>query len=209
MSRQQAIVKGDTVPRLGSLGFIIGGVLLFAIAALDIARDGGGTMQRVVAGFVVPVGIWGVMLGVAAIHRSITAAGAGWARLGFYLIIIGAALWTVHMSLRAGLARAAAQGITDGVAAIDVMIHQVVAMAYLTLWLGIFFVGIGMVRSTVYPKWQGWTGLLLGILTLALGGVPMFFLGEGSFGEVLGPVLAGLTTVWVLVIGVWIARRAW
>jgi len=209
MSQQQGIVKGDTIQRLGSLGFIIGGVLLFVIATLDILRDGGGSTQRVVAGFFVPVGIWGVMLGTAAIHRSIIAAGAGWARLGFYLIIIGTAVWTVHMSLRAGLARAAAEGITDGVVAIDVMIHQVVAMAYLTEWLGIFFLGIGMVRSTVYPKGLGWTGLLLGILTFAIGGVPMFFLGEGSFGEILGPVLAGLTTIWALVIGVWVARRAW
>jgi len=209
MSQQQGIVKGDTVQRFGSLGFILGGVLLFVIAALDIVRHGGGTTQRVAAGFIVPVGIWGVMLGTAAIHRSITAAGAGWARLGFYLIIIGTAVWTVHMSLRAGLARAAAEGITDGVVAIDVMIHQLVAMAYLSLWLGIFFLGIGMVRSTVYPKGLAWTGLLLGILTFAIGGVPLFFLGEGSFAEILGPVLAGLTTIWTLVTGVWVARRAW
>ena len=209
MSQQQGVVKGDTVQKLGSLAFIIGGVLLFVIATLDILRDGGGSTQRVVVGFFGPVGIWGVMLGVAAIHRSITDAGAGWVRMGFYLVIVGTALWTVHMSLRAGIARAAAEGITDGVAAIDVMIHQVVAMAYLTEWLGIFFLGIGMVRSVVYPKGLGWTALLLGILTFAIGGVPLFFLEKGSFADILSPVLAGLTTIWALVVGIWIARRAW
>jgi hypothetical protein len=208
MSQQQGVVKGDTVQKLGSLAFIIGAVLLIVIATLDILRDGGGSTQRVVVGFFGPVGIWGVMLGVAAIHRSITDAGAGWVRMGFYLVIVGTALWTVHMSLRAGIARATADGLTDGVA-IGVMIHQVVAMAYLTEWLGIFFLGIGMVRSVVYPKGLGWTALLLGILTFAIGGVPLFFLEKGSFADILSPVLAGLTTIWALVVGIWIARRAW
>ena len=208
MSQQQDIFKGDTVQRLGSLGFIVGAVLLIIIATADILRDGGGSSQRVVVGFFGPVGLWGVMLGVAAIYRSITDDGAGWAQTGFYLVIVGTVLWTVHMSLRAGNARAAADGLTDGVA-IGVMIQQVVAMAYLAEWLGIFFLGIGMVRSVVYPKGLGWTALLLGILTFAIGGVPLFFLEKGSFAEVLAPVLAGLTTIWVFVVGIWIARRAW
>lgn len=208
MSQQQGIVKGDALQRIGSFGFIIGSVLLIVIATLDILRDGGGLTQRVVVGFFGPVGIWGMMLGMAAIYRSITDAGAGWVRTGFYLVIVATALWTVHMSLRAGNARATAAGLTDGVA-IGVMIQHVVAMAYLAEWLGIFFVGIGMVRSTVYPKELGWTALLLGILTFAIGGVPLFFLEKGSFAEILAPTLAGLTTIWALIVGIWVARRAW
>ena len=148
------------------------------------------------------------MLGMAAIYRSITDTGAGWVRTGFYIVIVGTALWTAHMSLRAGSARATAEGLTDGVA-IGVMIQHLVAMAYLAEWLGIFFLGIGMVRSVVYPKGLGWTALLLGILTFAIGGVPLYFLEKESFAEVLAPVLAGLTTIWALVVGIWIARRAW
>lgn len=209
MSQQQGIVKGDTVQKFGSLAFIIGSVLLIVFNALSIADVGPDNVRRLLAGFFVSVGIWGVMLGVAAIHRSITAAGAGWARLGFYFIIVGTAVWTVLMGLAAGIARAAAEGLTDGVAALEVVRYQIQAMAVLSVWLGFFFVGIGMVRSTVYPKWQGWTGLILGILTFALAGVPRFFLGEGSVGDVLFGPLAGLTTIWGVIIGIWIARRAW
>lgn len=208
MSQQQDFFEGDTVQRLGSLGFIIGAALLIVIATFDIVRDGGGITQRVVVGFFGPVGLWGMMLGMAAIYRSITGSGAGWVRMGFYLVVVGTALWTAHMSLRAGNARATADGLTDGVA-IGVMIQHLVAMAYLTEWLGIFFLGIGMVRSVVYPKGLGWTAILLGILTFAIGGVPLYFLDKGSFAEVLGPVLAGLTTIWALVVGIWIARRVW
>ncbi|HEX6127716.1 MAG TPA: hypothetical protein VF071_01700 [Candidatus Limnocylindria bacterium] len=208
MSQQQDTFRGDTFQRLGSLGLIIGSVMLMAIAALDILRDGGGITQRVAVGFFGPIGLWGMMLGMAAIYRSITGAGAAWVRTGFYLVMVGTVLWTVHMSLRAGNARAIADGLTDGVA-IGVMIQEVVAMAYLAEWLGIFFLGIGMVRSVVYPKALGWTALLLGILTFSVGGIPLFFLDKGSFAEVLAPILAGLTTIWVLVAGIWIARRAW
>lgn len=209
MTQQLGIVKGDDLQRLGSLGFIIGSVLLIFFNALALLDVDIGSIPRVVSAFFVSAGLLGLMLGMAAIYRSITAAGAGWARLGFYILIVGTTIWLTHMSMRAGTARAAAEGLTDGVAAMDVMRRQVHAMSVLTEWLAIFFVGIGMVRSAVYPRWLGWTGLILGILTIALGGVPLFFLGPGSAVEILFGVLAGLTAIWALIVGIWIARRTW
>jgi hypothetical protein len=206
MSQQQGIVKGDDLQRLGSLGFIIGGLLLIifnALSALEVDYD------RRVSTFFVAVGVWGLMLGLAAIYRSITAAGVGWARMGLYLVIVGTAIWSVNSSVFAGAARAAAEGLTDEAAAIELVGHQVQPMAVVATFLGIFFVGIGMVRSTVYPKWYGWSGLILGGLTFALAGIPYFFLGEESIGELLFGMLAGLSTIWALIMGIWIARRAW
>lgn len=205
MSRQQSIVKGDDLQRLGSLGFIIGSVLLIFFNAFVFLDVNLGSISHVF----ISAGLLVLMLGVAAIYRSISASGAGWARLGFYVFIVGTTIWLIHMSMEEATDRAVAEGLTDGIAAIEIMSHQIHAMAVLAEWLAVFFVGVSMVRSTVYPKWLGWTGLVLGILTIALGGVPLFFLGEGSVGEILSGVLPGLTTIWILIIGIWIARRVW
>jgi hypothetical protein len=206
MSQQQGIVKGDDLQRVGSLGFIIGGVLLIIFNGLDILSV---DTDRRISVLFVAIGVWGLTLGFVAIYRSITAAGAGWARMGFYLVIVGTAIYSVEASMFAATVRLVAEGHADMVAAIEVVGHQAQAMWVLATWLGIFIVGIGMVRSTVYPKWQGWSGLILGVLTYALAGVPLHFLGEESIGGLLFGVLAGLSTIWALIIGIWIARKAW
>ncbi|MBI4267508.1 MAG: hypothetical protein HY662_01840, partial [Chloroflexi bacterium] len=82
-------------------------------------------------------------------------------------------------------------------------------MFILVDWLAIFFLGIGMARSAVYPKWLGWAGLILGILMVAIVGIPQFFAGQTSMTQTLFAVLAGLSTVWALIVGIWVARKAW
>lgn len=65
-----------------------------------------------------------------------------------------------------------------------------------------------MVWGTVHPRWLGWSLLGLGVLTAILAIVavvtgasaPLMFLLAG---------LIGLTSLWVLVFGIWLWRKAW
>ncbi|MBI4268034.1 MAG: hypothetical protein HY662_04535, partial [Chloroflexi bacterium] len=181
MSQQQGIIKGDTLQRLGSLGFIIGAVILI-VANVLLQRPGDpGNTQEVLTtwgnkaglvalvGFLIAVGNWAIMIGTAGIYRSITASGAAWARLGFYGVIVGTAIGTISNGLFMPTASIAADWLAatgaDKAAALSVataLFHVggvTFTMYILVEWLAIFFLGIGMARSAVYPKWLGWAGL--------------------------------------------------
>ena len=73
-------------------------------------------------------------------------------------------------------------------------------------WLAFAFLSTGMVRSGVYPRWLGWFGFIVGILGV-LAGIVMTYVGrEAIFTPVT--VLAFATLLWVLLCGIWVARRA-
>lgn len=74
-------------------------------------------------------------------------------------------------------------------------------------WLAFVLLGIGMVRSAIYPRWLGWVGLISGITGVLLGIMQTFTGRESSFN--LFMVLMMLTVLWWLAIGVWVARKAW
>jgi hypothetical protein len=231
MAQQQGVVKGDTLQKLGSAAFIIGAILLIVFnILLPRSSDPSNTQEMLnkwgdqkgltqLCALLLAVGIWGVMMGTAGIYRSITANGAAWARLGFYGITVGTAIWSVTFGLVAATAGAAADWLAapaaDKAAAYGVA-HSVgsvststFTMSILVFWLAIVFLGIGMARSYVYPRWLGWLGALLGATTVAAVGIPQFFTGETSTLQTLFAVLAVLTTLWVLIIGIWSARKAW
>ena len=82
-------------------------------------------------------------------------------------------------------------------------------LAILANWLALTFLGVGMVLSTVYPKVYGWAIVVLGVATVGAVGIPQGFTGENDTMQVLFAVLSLLSTVWALMVGVWITRRAW
>lgn len=232
MAQQQNIVKGDALQKLGSLGFIIGGVVLIIFSLLlPRATDPSDTQSVLTAwgnkaglvtvgAFFIAVGNWLLMIGTAGIYRSIAAGGAAWARLGFYGIIVGTAIGTVSAGLLASGASAGADWLAasaaDKTAAFSVAaaVYQVGQTAFtlyiLVNWLAIVFLGIGMARSAVYPKWLGWVAIILGILNVVVVGIPQFFAGtQTSTGAVLFAVIATLSAIWAVIIGIWVARRAW
>jgi hypothetical protein len=166
------------------------------------------------------LGMWGVMLGSAGVYRSITAGGAAWARLGFYGIVVGTVLWSITFGLTAVGASAAAdwaaasaadKGTAYSIVAATLNVGRgAYIMSTLMFWLSLVLLGTGMARSSVYPRWLGWTGVALGIGVVAIVGIPQFFAGTVNTSSML--VFAGLATltfVWLLVTGMWIARRAW
>jgi hypothetical protein len=80
-------------------------------------------------------------------------------------------------------------------------------MTVLSTWLAYAFLGIGMIRSDIYPRWLGWLGSILGILGVLLGIVITFTGREAVY--MLFTVLAFSTILWLLMCGIWVARRAW
>jgi len=64
-----------------------------------------------------------------------------------------------------------------------------------------------MAYSSNYPHWLGSGGLILGIAGVLLGISQTFTGRENSF--ILFGILLYLTILWWLVMGIWIARKAW
>ncbi|MCJ7513931.1 MAG: hypothetical protein MUO23_13330 [Anaerolineales bacterium] len=230
MSQEQGIVRGDAHLKLGSAGFIIGAILIVIGRLLFPPSLGVGNwleMKEVVGeqavrlqacALLVIFGYWAVMIGTAGVYRSITAGGAAWARVGFYFHLVGTAVWTiVGMSLDVSFPAAIVNWLAApdagkdaayiAVAAIPAFGRGLFPLEVIVYWLAFVFLGIGMVYSAVYPRWLGWGGLILGIIGVPLGILMTFTGREAMLGLFI--VLLALTTLWFLVVGIWVARKAW
>jgi len=231
MEQQQGIIKGDSLQKLGSAGFIIGAILLVIFNVLFPRPSDPSNVQEMltklgeqqvlaqICALLLAVGIWGTMIGVTGVYRSISAGGAAWARLGFYGIVVGTTIWTIHFALAIAATGEAASWIVaptaDKATAYSVAVAVSAAsgatetMSIIVFWLALIFLGIGMVLSAVYPKWMGWGFVVLGIATVVASGVIPLFAGHGIALQFIFMILSLLSTIWVLVIGIWIARKAW
>ncbi|MBI2935304.1 MAG: hypothetical protein HYY31_00605 [Chloroflexi bacterium] len=233
---QQAIAKGDILQRVAGPSFIVGAIVsaVFNIlhprsseATLDnilpllqSVADAGVTFWKVDY-LLLAVGIWALMIGWVGVYRSITGGpGAVWARLGFYGVIVGTALWTVLFSLEMGFGLVVEQWATSAepakstwfvaAAALTRVDFLLFSMAIVVNWLAYTFLGVGMALSAPYPKWTGWSLIVLGIASVAVVGVPQVFIGlSQALTNVLFPILSILTLLWALVVGAWITRKAW
>lgn len=225
--QQQGISRGDVLQRLASLFFIVGSVSLIVFNALfprvedpasaaqfvkKVAETRGGQWEMINLGLA--VGIWGLMIGFAGVYRAISTGGAAaWARLGYYGFIVGTTLWTAGLALEGfglGLVTKDMSAATTATAAVLAsLLMGLLSMQIIVLWLALLFIGIGMALSTVFPGWAGWVLIILGALTASTG-VLQGFTGPTQLTlNVLFPILAGLSTVYSLVLGIWIWRRAW
>ena len=230
MTQQQGIVKGDAQQKLGSAGFIIGAILMTVGSFLlppslgvsrwmeEIKQVGQQAMLLQSCALLITFGYWGVLVGTAGVYRSITASGAAWARLGFYFHLMGTALWTIGMAVGdVGIPAAAANWLAAPPASQEAAFSVITAMTGFTrglfpmeviiLWLAFIFLGIGMVQSAVYPRWLGWVGLVLGLAGVSLGVVQTFNGLESTLA--LFMVLNVSTILWMVVTGIWVARKAW
>lgn len=230
--QQQGIVKGDVLQKLGSAGFIIGAIVLVIFNVLLPRADDPSITQQVLQKFgeketltevcalLLAIGAWAVMLGAAGVYRSIsTGAGAAWTRLGFYGIVVGTAMWAINFALTMATAGAAANMLTAPAAgyttaySVAASLHgasaSVEIMSIIVYWLALAFLGIGMAVSAVYPRWLGWIGIVLGIVTMAVVGIVAAFTGLSSTLQLTFMVLSLLSMLWALVTGIWVARKAW
>ena len=225
------IAKGDVLQRIAGPSFIVGAILLVAGNILhprsdtdlelmqDIAADMGGLWEAY--HLMLVVGMWALLIGVVGIYRSIsTGGGATWARLSFYGLLVGITLWTVLFATD-GLGLPLVVESWEDATGSDKRTLFLIAnalgdfnfglftIAILANWLAFTFLGVGMVLSTVYPKVYGWTILVLGVATVGAVGIPQGFTGETDTTQILFAVLSLLSTVWVLMVGLWVTRRAW
>lgn len=232
MAQQPAIAKGDVLQKIGSVGFILGAIILVIFNALFprasdpsstqevLTKWGGQETLTQVSALLIAVGLWAFMIGAVGVYRSISVgAGAAFARLGFYGVVVATAVWTINMALVMATAGAAANWLAapaalqaiaySAAAAVYVASLAMHVMSIITLWLALVFLGIGMVLSKLYPRWMGWVGIVLGVVTVVAVGAIQAFAGPGATVDLIFLVLSLLTTLLVLVVGVWVARRAW
>jgi hypothetical protein len=229
---QQGIAKGDALLRLTGISFIIGAIVT-AVFNILAPRSGDPTnmqaaIQLVAAnkGFfqvdqlLLAVGILAIMIGIAGVYRSISNGGAAaWARVGFYGVIVGIALWTARFGMAMGSAELAEQWqVATGadkatlflvISSVHYIVVALQSMAVIVYWLFLVFLGIGMVLSEVYPKWLGGVLIVLGVATVVVVGVPQALAGESQTSQLLFAILSVLTLLWALVMGIWITRKAW
>lgn len=227
---QPDIFKKDVLQRLGGLGFIIGGILTLVFSALYPRPDDPANTQQALTRLAdneslstivylgLAVGIWALMIGTAAVYRSIATGGAAaWTRLGFYGVIVGTTVFTI--STAAGWAAIDAATISGGTqagtpaystaAALGMLGHSTFFMFIIVLWLALVFLGIGMALSTVYPRWMGWALLILGALNIVVTGIPQALGNPSQNLDLIFTILAGLTSLWALIVGIWVTRKAW
>jgi hypothetical protein len=236
MTQLHATWEGDALQKVGSIGLMAAAVL-FAIGGLLMPHAAGPTndlremlqplgmypSRTVLASLFTALGFWLALAGVAGVHESITASsnagnGAAWARLGLYFTVAGTVLWTVSLALDVSAASAVAswlQAPTDAkdatwsvVAAISAFGRGMVPITWVFYWLALAVVSFAMIQSGIYPLWLGWTGLFISLPTIALGTVQT--LNPRSIALTLVfAVLMLLTSLWMLALGIWMARRAW
>jgi hypothetical protein len=231
---QQAIAKGDSFQKMGGAGFIIGAVLITIgniwVTSIDLSKpmEAQRKLSEQIVMFqavvlLMTLGVWAVMIGAAGVYRSITAStasGAASARLGFYFMIMGTTLATLGMSLDTTYSVAIANWLAAPAAGKE-LAHNIVTifsgtqglgrglfpMNVMSNWLAYTFLGVGMIRSAIYPRWLGWVGLILGMIGVPMGMIMTFTGREVIFN--FFTVLAFSTILWWLMCGIWVARKAW
>ena len=230
MTKQQGFLLGTEQQKLSSTGFIIG-VLLITIGNVWVTLVGLGDPAEALSKFsenvqllqvvalLITLGWWAVLIGVVGVSHSITASGAAWARLGLYFMITGTALWTLGMALDISYANLIANWLSapeaDKEFARDLITiysptlgigRGLFPMNVMSNWLAFGFLSMGMIRSSIYPRWLGWFGFGLGTIGLPMGAT-MIFTGREAIWNAFS-ILAFATILWLLALGVWMARES-
>ena len=225
--------KGDVLQKIAGVSFIVGAILTGVFNAIFPRVSDPDNVQSVltkldendtvaqIASVGIAVGIWLILAGIAGVYRSIsTGAAAPWARLGFYAFIVAAATWTASFAITLGQAGAAGDWLDkvaagDQAAAVSFSVGATLytaatsffAMAVFANWMDIILLGVALSLNTLYPKWLGWVAIILGVVTIPAVGIPLAFDGLTQTVDTTFMILAGLTTLWTLVLGIWITRR--
>lgn len=226
MQAAQGIAKGDVLQRIAGIGFLVGGIASLAgnvvlrIIAAETPTERGETepVERI-ALLVLIMGFWALLVGAVGIYRSLsTGTAAVWARLGFYGILGGTTLATVSLAIDLAASSAAAFWVAAGAitgtseyavaVSLNVIANSVFDVTIVGYWLALLALGIGMVLSDTYPRWLGWALLVLSAVVVAVS-VPRLFIGSNPTLDIVFAIPAGLTSIWALVLGVWVTRKAW
>jgi hypothetical protein len=167
----------------------------------------------------ITAGIWSITAGAAGISHTISRdSGAFWARIGFYFLLAGAAIFTTANALGLAATNAAVDWAAAGAdpasaqyaiaASLNAADDSVWYLAIITFWGALAVIGAGMYLSEEYPRWMGGAIMLTGTANALLIGLPLSF-GVTNPALFLGFAgLAQLTIIWALVSGIWMLRRS-
>lgn len=231
MTHLSGIVKGDVRQKLGSVGFVIGAILIAGGGLLmphaniptsdlqEMLRPlGEQAFLTQLSSLLMAIGYWAAFIGVMGVNRSITSNGASWARPGLYFTMIGTALWTVSLSLDVAVASAIANWLgapaisKDAawmvVASLSALGRGMVPMTWIFYWLALAFLNTAMILSEVFPRLLGWAGLIVSLSVIPLGVIQIFTPRSITL-TLIFAVLMLLTALWNLALGSWVARKAW
>jgi hypothetical protein len=166
----------------------------------------------------VTVGLLIVTAGVAGVIWALNSGRAQYsARIALYGLLIGAGIFTAS----AGIGLAATEAAIDWVAAgsdtsssefviAAAMNHAddgVWAISLVVYWGALGLTGIALLQDERFPRWSGWAIMALGFGVAAFAGVPMAVQGVSQGLTIVFAVLAQLSLIWVLVVGIWILRN--
>ncbi len=225
----QESYRGDVLQKIAGLGFIVGGVLTLVFNALFPRADDPSEVAQVLTAYAdgetltqlsfvgITIGVIAIMIGTVGLYRNIsTGAAAYWARLGFYGVIVGTTLFAIASAVGLAAVDEAVTWVAAG-SAMETSAYSIAAalveasnslfdMTILVYWLALVFLAIGLVLSSAYPKWLGWVLLVASVAVVVIG-IPRFFTDPSEAAEIIFAIPAGLTSVWAVVIGIWITRR--
>jgi len=228
---QQGFMKGDTLQKMSSIGFILGAILV-AVGGLMMPHANAPTsdLQEMLtplgehefltqlSSLLMAIGFWAVMAGAIGVHRAIKTEGLAWAQAGFNFILIGTVLWIISLSGDVATASNVSnwlaapadskEALWSVIVALSVSGRGLLALTWMAYWLGLAFLGVAMIRSEVYPRWLGWAGLIVSVPVIALGSVQVFVPRSITL-TLIFSMLMMLTALWNLAAGIWVARRAW
>ncbi len=231
MQSGQGVLKGDALQRITGIGFVVGAIGTLVGNAIfprsddpssvtsRMAEIGGDETLAVIAALAIVVGFWALLIGAVGVYRSVTSAmAAPWARLGFYFVLVGTAVATVSFGTLLGAVESSADwvaagsplGTTDFViaASLDALSLALFNVVIVIYWLGLLALGIGALLSGAYPKLLAWPLIVLAAAVVVIG-IPRFFTDLTETTELVFAIPAGLTSIWALVAGVWVVRKAW
>lgn len=231
MSSEVGVIKGSHMGRFSAIGLIIGGIFVIVFNILTPRPADPQDMQIALTNMsenffmfqlghlMLAFGLWLVMVAAAGVRGTIEGRGEPWAQAGFYGLVLATTLWSITYAMTSIEAREAVRWSLASGAEREALYQMTVAtihvgsavyiMSGLLYWLAILFLGIGMARSEVYPGWLGLSAAIIGATMVVVVGIPQFMSGEVvTASMVFFASLAGLTSIWFVVAGIWILRRA-
>jgi hypothetical protein len=232
MSGKSLISRGDGMQKFSSAAFIVGGIFVIVFNILTPRPADPADMQvgltNMVENFtmfqlghlMLAFGLWSVMVGAVGIKQTVKGRGEAFAQGGFYGLVLATTLWSItyamtsveaHQSMQWSLASGIEREVLYNMTVTTVHVGTAAyIMSGLFYWLALLFLGVGMALSKVYPGWLGWSAAAISLAMVVLVGVPQFLSGEVVTSSMIAfASLAGLTSIWMFITGIWIARQAW
>lgn len=221
-----------TLLRIGAVSAILGAIILVVANALhprtSDVDDTEATLQLigdsgiwVTDHLAIAIALLLVLGGLVALFRSITSQpGAAVARLGFAGALVSGGIGIILLGIDGIALKEVAESWADAPAEEKASAFRVgeaieqVSFGIFSMFIFVFFgltillYGLAVALSDIYPKGLGWVAVILGGGSAVLGLVQAYQGPSDVVTNILFAVFSILITVWVLVIGVFMWRKA-